>query len=97
VFFSMNSRPAEPEAVIRTGPVRIDDRRYLLDFIIVTSLFFSWAFAAALNDILIRQFQKALDLTRVQSSFIQLAKRAGLLHADAPVPATRRNPTASLA
>ncbi len=60
------------------------DRRYLLAFVIVTSLFFSWAFAAALNDILIRQFQKALDLTRAQSSVIQLAFYIGYFCAALP-------------
>lgn len=40
---------------------------------LVTTLFFSWALAAQLNDILIRQFQKALELSRGQSGFIQTA------------------------
>jgi FHS family L-fucose permease-like MFS transporter len=62
----------------------IVDRRYLLPFAIVTSLFFSWAFAAALNDVLIRQFQKALDLTRTQSSMIQLAFYIGYFCAALP-------------
>ena len=64
--------------------IAIVDRRYLLAFAIVTSLFFSWAFAAALNDILIRQFQKALDLTRTQSSLIQLAFYIGYFCAALP-------------
>jgi FHS family L-fucose permease-like MFS transporter len=62
----------------------IVDRRYLVPFAIVTCLFFSWAFAAALNDILIRQFQKALDLTRTQSSMIQLAFYIGYFCAALP-------------
>jgi FHS family L-fucose permease-like MFS transporter len=66
------------------SPVPIVDRRYLLAFVIVTSLFFSWAFAAALNDVLIRQFQKALALTRTQSSFIQLAFYIGYFCAALP-------------
>ena len=36
------------------------EKKYLLPFLLVTTLFFSWALAAQLNDILIRQFQKAL-------------------------------------
>jgi FHS family L-fucose permease-like MFS transporter len=43
----------------------------------VTALFFSWALAAQLNDVLIRQFQKALDLTRGQSGLIQTAFYGG--------------------
>jgi MFS transporter, FHS family, L-fucose permease len=40
-------------------------------FIAVTSLFFLWAIANNFNDILIRQFQKALDLNRAQAGLIQ--------------------------
>ena len=49
------------------------ERRYLLPFLLVTTLFFSWALAAQLNDILIRQFQKALDISRGQAGIIQTA------------------------
>ena len=49
------------------------ERRYLVPFLLVTTLFFSWALAAQLNDILIRQFQKALELSRGQAGFIQTA------------------------
>ena len=44
-----------------------------MPFLLVTTLFFSWALAAQLNDILIRQFQKALVLSRGQAGFIQTA------------------------
>lgn len=44
-----------------------------LAFILVTSLFFMWAIANNFNDILIKQFQKALDLTRLQSGLVQTA------------------------
>ena len=46
---------------------------YLWPLILVTSLFFLWALAHNLNDILIKQFQKALDLNRGQAGFIQFA------------------------
>lgn len=49
------------------------ERKYMLPFLLVTSLFFSWALAAQLNDVLIRQFQKALDLSRGQAGLIQTA------------------------
>jgi FHS family L-fucose permease-like MFS transporter len=51
--------------------------RYVVPFILVTTLFFSWALAAQLNDVLIRQFQKAFDLTRGQSGLIQTAFYGG--------------------
>lgn len=49
------------------------NRKYLIPLILITSLFFLWALAHNLNDILIRQFQKALDLNRGQAGFIQFA------------------------
>ena len=52
---------------------RVIPREYLLAFILVTSLFFLWAIAHNLNDILIRQFQKALDLSRGEAGFIQVS------------------------
>lgn len=48
-------------------------RSYLLAFALVTALFFMWAVANNFNDILIKQFQKALDLTRMQSGLVQTA------------------------
>lgn len=56
----------------------------MIAFVLVTTLFFSWALAAALNDVLIRQFQKALDLTRAQSSLVQLAFYIGYFCAAVP-------------
>lgn len=48
-------------------------QKYLIPLILITSLFFLWALAHNLNDILIRHFQKALDLNRGQAGFIQFA------------------------
>lgn len=47
--------------------------KFLWPLILITSLFFLWALAHNLNDILIKQFQKALDLNRGQAGFIQFA------------------------
>jgi FHS family L-fucose permease-like MFS transporter len=52
---------------------RVIPRNFKLAFIFVTSLFFLWAIAHNMNDILIRQFQKALDLSRGEASFIQIS------------------------
>src|SRR5208282_3327546 len=51
----------------------ITERRYLLPFILVTSLFFLWSIGVHLNDVLIPHFKKLFDLSDFQSSFIQLA------------------------
>ena len=73
----MATRPADYSAPIL-------ERRYAAAFILVTTLFFSWALAAALNDVLIRQFQKALDLSRTESSLIQFAFYIGYFCAAIP-------------
>ncbi len=51
----------------------ITERKYLVPFILVTSLFFLWAIGVNLNDVLIPHLKKAFDLTDFQSSFIQVA------------------------
>jgi FHS family L-fucose permease-like MFS transporter len=60
------------------------DRKYMLAFALVTSLFLSWALAASLNDVLIRHFQKALDINRTQAGFIQFAFYIGYFCAALP-------------
>jgi len=44
---------------------------YRWGFALIVSLFFLWALANNLNDVLIRQFQKSLGLDRAQAGFIQ--------------------------
>ena len=62
------------EATIEeSGSTDVMPKKFKLVFVLVTSLFFLWAIAHNLNDILIRQFQKALDLSRGEASFIQIA------------------------
>ena len=46
---------------------------YLVPLILVTSLFFMWGIANNLNDILIKQFQKAFELTDFKSGLVQSA------------------------
>lgn len=58
---------------IRDSNIPLVSQPYKLAFILVTSLFFMWAIANNFNDILIKQFQKALDLTRMQSGLVQTA------------------------
>jgi FHS family L-fucose permease-like MFS transporter len=56
-----------------TGDQSFITRGYLFAFILVTSLFFMWGIANGLNDILVKQFQKALVLSRGQAGLIQFA------------------------
>jgi FHS family L-fucose permease-like MFS transporter len=46
---------------------------YTLTFILVTSLFFLWALPNNLNDILIPQFMKSFELSRLQAGLVQSA------------------------
>ncbi len=52
--------------------------------ILITSLFFLWAFGVNLNDILIPHFKKAFQLTDLQSSLIQAAFFGGYFLAALP-------------
>src|SRR6184192_3539883 len=62
----------------------ITERRFLLPFVLITSLFFLWAFGVNLNDILIPHLKKAFGLTDFQSSFIQVAFFGGYFLAAFP-------------
>ncbi|HTB98894.1 MAG TPA: L-fucose:H+ symporter permease [Terracidiphilus sp.] len=44
-----------------------------LAFLLVTGLFFLWGIANNLNDVLIRQFMKSFELTRLQAGLVQSA------------------------
>src|SRR5947208_9876670 len=65
----------------------LTEKRYVAPFILITSLFFLWAFGVNLNDILIPRFKNAFQLSDFQSSFIQVAFFSG--YCLAAVPAGR--------
>ncbi len=60
------------------------DRDKRLAFLLVASLFFAWALAASLNDVLIRHFQRALALSRGEAALIQFAFFVGYFCAALP-------------
>jgi FHS family L-fucose permease-like MFS transporter len=64
--------------------VPITEGRYVLPLILVTSLFFLWAFGVNLNDILIPHLKKAFHLTDFRSSLIQTAFFGGYFLAALP-------------
>ncbi len=70
--------------------VPLTERRYLVPFILVTSLFFLWAIGVNLNDVLIPHLKKALDLTDFQSSLIQTAFFGGYFLMALPAGAIMR-------
>jgi MFS transporter, FHS family, L-fucose permease len=73
-----HSRPSARQLVPFT------ERRFLLPFALITSLFFLWAFGVNLNDILIPRFRDAFGLNDFQSSFIQVAFFGGYFLAAFP-------------
>jgi FHS family L-fucose permease-like MFS transporter len=70
--------------VIESPSVPVTERRFRVPFILITSLFFLWAFGVNLNDILIPHLKMAFGLSDFQSSFIQVAFFAGYFLAAFP-------------
>src|ERR1700739_1016545 len=64
--------------------VPITERRYIFPLILVTSLFFLWAFGVNLNDILIPHLKKGFHLSDFRSSLIQTAFFGGYFLAALP-------------
>ncbi len=52
---------------------KIVSKELLLPFILVTAIFFLWALPNNLNDILIPQFMKSFELTRLKAGLVQSA------------------------
>jgi len=68
----------------RSDATAVTERRFLIPFILITSLFFLWAFGVNLNDILIPHLKRAFGLTDFQSSYIQVAFFGGYFLAAFP-------------
>lgn len=66
------------------SPAPFTERKYVLPFTLVTSLFFLWSIGVHLNDVLIPHFKKLFDLSDFQSSFIQVAFFGGYFLAAFP-------------
>jgi FHS family L-fucose permease-like MFS transporter len=71
-------------AVSNGRSVPVTERRFLVPFVLITCLFFLWAFGVNLNDILIPHLKKAFGLSDFQSSFIQVAFFGGYFLAAFP-------------
>ena len=67
---SMASLPAEPSAD-GSGPLIPQGRKTV--FVLVTGLFFLWGIPNNLNDVLIRQFMKSFEISRLQAGLVQSA------------------------
>ena len=60
-----------------TETTQIADKKYLVPFVLVTSLFFLWGFARAILDVLNKHFQNALHISITHSSLIQVTTYLG--------------------
>lgn len=56
---------------------KLTDRRYVVPFVLITTLFFLWGFARAILDVLNKHFQDELDITITQSAWIQVTTYLG--------------------
>ncbi len=56
---------------------RLVSKKYLLPFILITSLFFMWGFARAILDVLNKHFQESLSISVTQSTLIQATTYLG--------------------
>ena len=71
-------------AAAEQDSIPVTERRFLVPFVLITTLFFLWAFGVNLNDILIPHLKKAFGLSDFQSSFIQVAFFGGYFLAAFP-------------
>ena len=61
----------------QTETNQTSDRKYLVPFILITSLFFLWGFARAILDVLNKHFQNALHISITHSALIQVTTYLG--------------------
>ena len=62
---------------MQTKEYSITDKKYLVPFILITSLFFLWGFARAILDVLNKHFQNALHISITHSALIQVTTYLG--------------------
>ena len=60
-----------------TKQSKLTERRYVVPFVLITTLFFLWGFARAILDVLNKHFQDELHISITQSSFIQVTTYLG--------------------
>ena len=61
----------------KTDSKQTADKKYLVPFILITSLFFLWGFARAILDVLNKHFQNALHISITHSALIQVTTYLG--------------------
>lgn len=56
-----------------TKRAKLIDRRYIVPFILIASLFFLWGFSRSILDVLNKHFQDVMSLSKTESALIQVA------------------------
>ena len=62
---------------MKSNNPQLTNKRYLIPFVFITSLFFLWGFSRAILDVLNKHFQNTLDITITQSAWIQVTTYLG--------------------
>lgn len=70
------TQPSSPQE-LEKGQTPLTERRYLVPFVLITSLFFLWGFARAILDVLNKHFQTELNISITQSSLVQVTTYLG--------------------
>ena len=60
-----------------TNRHKLTEKRYVVPFVLITTLFFLWGFARAILDVLNKHFQDELHISITQSSLIQVTTYLG--------------------
>lgn len=60
-----------------TKKENLTERRYVIPFVLITTLFFLWGFARAILDVLNKHFQDELNISIAQSAWIQVTTYLG--------------------
>ena len=56
---------------------KLTEKRYVVPFILITTLFFLWGFARAILDVLNKHFQNTLDMKTTETALIQVTTYLG--------------------
>ena len=62
---------------MKSNNPQLTNKRFLVPFVLITSLFFLWGFSRAILDVLNKHFQNTLDITITQSAWIQVTTYLG--------------------
>lgn len=62
---------------MKSKRVPLTDKRFIIPFIFITSLFFLWGFSRSILDVLNKHFQNELHITITQSAMIQVTTYLG--------------------